>query len=424
MQSLPGLRAVGAALDGLDVGTCVFDAGWRVLFWNEAFLRLFPEQSGRIAVGEPFGATLDRLHGPHADAQALAGLQRYLRDEGVPPAPFAFELGGESFDVAAVGFPPEARVSVWRRRAPEADPAPRAHDADGDIVRNYRLLAEFTGDVIALVTDGLIEEVSPSVQGLLGWEAGELAGTPCRDLLVGGHATMLDAALALGMNQPFQARALRADGTDVWVEITIVRPPPGAPTIVVALRDISARKAAELQLQQASRELETLAHTDALTGAANRRSFDASLETEWRRAQRDGRPLALLLFDLDNFKQLNDRHGHPAGDEVLRRLAVQLRAHARRPGDVHARFGGEEFALILPATGADAALGIGDSVRRGLGASFDDRPELAATASVGIAVAPQDADSPAALLLHADQALYRAKALGRDRCVKWDRSLA
>ncbi|QJW83222.1 GGDEF domain-containing protein [Ramlibacter terrae] len=106
---------------------------------------------------------------------------------------------------------------------------------------------------------------------------------------------------------------------------------------------------------------------------------------------------------------------------MLKRLAAQLRNHARRPGDLHARYGGEEFALVLPATGADAAMNIGNGVRRAFAQCFADRPELATTVSVGVAVAPEDAASPAELLEHADAALYRAKAQGRDRCVRWER---
>jgi two-component system chemotaxis family response regulator WspR len=209
-----------------------------------------------------------------------------------------------------------------------------------------------------------------------------------------------------------------------WVEVAVTQAPDAPRTVVLNIRDISARKSAETQLEQVSRELEALAHTDALTGAANRRSFDLSLEAEWRRASRDRKPLALLLFDVDFFKRLNDQHGHPAGDEVLRRLALQLRNHARRPGDLHARYGGEEFALILPATGAGAAVQIAEDVRRGFSACFADRPELASSVSVGVAVAPDDAASTVELLQHADQALYRAKALGRDRSVRWQRPAA
>jgi diguanylate cyclase (GGDEF)-like protein len=251
-----------------------------------------------------------------------------------------------------------------------------------------------------------------------------LAGQDCGTLLAPDHASMLVAALKLGVGQPFEARAQHADGSTPWVEITVAQAPYAPATAVLTLRDINARKQAELQLQQASRELEAMAHTDALTGAANRRSFDIGLGAEWRRTRREGRPLALLLFDVDYFKRLNDSHGHPAGDEVLKRLAVQLRNHARRPGDLSARYGGEEFALILPSTGAEAALRIGDSVRRAFRECFADRPELATTVSAGVAVAPEDAASPAELLLHADAALYRAKAQGRDRCVLWRRDAA
>ena len=118
--------------------------------------------------------------------------------------------------------------------------------------------------------------------------------------------------------------------------------------VVETLRDMTDQKRAELALK-------TLAAKDGLTGLGNRRAFDQTLETEWTRAQRAGKPLALLFVDVDHFKLFNDQHGHQNGDECLRAVAEIIGAHAPRPTDLAARYGGEEFAVILPDTGSEGA---------------------------------------------------------------------
>ncbi|QJW85487.1 PAS domain-containing protein [Ramlibacter terrae] len=269
-QALSELQAVGRALDHIDVGTCVFDDAGRLPVWNEAFLQLFPGHAEGLAAGETFAGILQRFHGERiADADLLA-LEQYVRDGMAgrdDGGPFSFSLEGRQIEVASIDVGGAGRVSVWRC-------PPQAEEPADGMLANYRLLAEFSSDVIVLVGDGRIEQVSPSVERLLGRAPASLVGTPCRDLLAPEHATMLDAALQLEMRQAFQARARHADGGTRWVEITLAHSPHLPGSVVLTLRDIGARKDAELQLQQASRELEALAHTDALTGAANRRSFD------------------------------------------------------------------------------------------------------------------------------------------------------
>lgn len=178
------------------------------------------------------------------------------------------------------------------------------------------------------------------------------------------------------------------------------------------------------QLDEANLRLALLSETDALTGIANRRQFDRRLAEEVARATRHGLPLALLMLDVDHFKRYNDAHGHPAGDDCLRRVATALTVCARRPADLVARFGGEEFAILLPHTGPTGAL---TQARRGLqavdAAAIDhaDSPVSAfVTLSIGVATLPQAeaaaGEEAQALLNAADAALYRAKQAGR-HCV-------
>ena len=167
------------------------------------------------------------------------------------------------------------------------------------------------------------------------------------------------------------------------------------------------------------RIVERQASTDGLTELSNRRQFEEVLDIEIQRAERFGGSLALIVADLDDFKQVNDRHGHQAGDEVLRAFADILRETAREV-DLPARYGGEEFAILLPQTDATGARRLAERLRR----TFSSKPiatsagELVAvTASFGVAAYP-DAPTAAALFAAADDALYKAKAAGKNCVVR------
>jgi diguanylate cyclase (GGDEF)-like protein len=179
--------------------------------------------------------------------------------------------------------------------------------------------------------------------------------------------------------------------------------------------------AQNLALRALSDRLAALSTTDPLTGIPNRRALDDHLADELARARRYNTPLAVVMLDLDHFKRLNDRHGHAAGDAVLRHVAHILDAEKRR-GDTIARFGGEEFVAILSHADETAAQGWAERVRGRLGASAVDMAGtmLRVTASFGVAAAlPGDAGVAGgeALLASADHALYAAKARGRNRVV-------
>jgi diguanylate cyclase (GGDEF)-like protein len=157
------------------------------------------------------------------------------------------------------------------------------------------------------------------------------------------------------------------------------------------------------------------ASTDSLTGLANRRSGRKALEREVQRASRYGRPLSVLLFDLDRFKAVNDRYGHPAGDRVLRAIA-QAATKAVRDTDQVVRWGGEEFLVICAETGRAEASRLAERLRRRIARLHHVRRKLAVTASFGVTTFAPGEDS-AALAERADQALYRAKRGGRNRVV-------
>lgn len=178
-----------------------------------------------------------------------------------------------------------------------------------------------------------------------------------------------------------------------------------------------------LRLAEANRELERLSFLDGLTGITNRRRLDEIVDHEWKRASRDGEPLSAILVDVDCFKAYNDRYGHLAGDDCLRRVASALRDVLRRPGDVVARYGGEEFAAVLPGTDAPGARLVAESMRQAVERLGLEHAGSTAgpvvTISLGVVTVIPDARSgPAALFTAADAALYRAKNEGRNRaCV-------
>jgi diguanylate cyclase (GGDEF)-like protein/PAS domain S-box-containing protein len=214
---------------------------------------------------------------------------------------------------------------------------------------------------------------------------------------------------------------LRADGSSFWGSTMIAPLPerggaaeraPGTGYCLV-LRDITDQR-------EASEARRKDAFCDYLTGLANRRAFFEAAELELRRSSHTPRPTALLVIDADHFKGINDSFGHPAGDAVLRHLAVAARS-AFREVDVVARIGGEEFAVLLPSTELAGANAVAERLRARINAkgAVVDGEHIAYTVSIGVSVLEDGADGLDGLMKRADQALYMAKAQGRNRVRQW-----
>ncbi|HUG77329.1 MAG TPA: diguanylate cyclase [Burkholderiales bacterium] len=219
---------------------------------------------------------------------------------------------------------------------------------------------------------------------------------------------------ALERSEPFEIeyRVSDADGRMLWLAARGVpmRESPGrAQRMIGVLQDVTARKAREEAVR-------FLAYHDALTGLPNRRLLDDRLAQAIHLAQRHDRKLAVILIDLDEFKQVNDLLGHRAGDDVLRDVARRLAACVRR-ADTLARHGGDEFVILLPDLPAESDCGVvAEKVLRALAPEFRvEGRSLAVGASLGISVFPSDAGDGDALLRNADAAMYRAKQQGRNR---------
>ena len=281
--------------------------------------------------------------------------------------------------------------------------------------------------VMVIGADLCIKSVNPAFEAITGYTAEQALGHNPKLLFSGRHDNAFFAAMHKQLNTQgswqgeIWNRRRNGEIYPQQTSLSVLRDPQGSISHYAAvLRDRSN----EYRLEA---ELRNLATQDGLTGIANRRSFDDVLAREWARALRDGRPLSLLMVDIDYFKRYNDRFGHPAGDECLRRVAQAIAGAVGRAGDQAARYGGEEFALILPNTDAAAAAVVAEKVRCAVAALGLPHPasDVAAfvTVSVGAAtVIPTRASAPslqhggaATLVARADTALYQAKAGGRNR---------
>jgi diguanylate cyclase (GGDEF)-like protein len=218
-------------------------------------------------------------------------------------------------------------------------------------------------------------------------------------------------------------RAIESGGDDYLVK------PVSAVVLSAKIRalqrlDGMRRKLREIsdELSSANRRLEHVSQLDGLTGLANRRHFDNFLAHQVAVARRRREPFSLMLCDVDHFKPYNDRYGHLAGDECLRKIAGVLAGCCRRGTDLAARYGGEEFVLVLPDTHAAGAEIIAERARQDVAAlaipHADSQPLGFVTFSAGIGVFRLESDQlPESLIARADEALYRAKETGRNRIV-------
>jgi diguanylate cyclase (GGDEF)-like protein/PAS domain S-box-containing protein len=304
------------------------------------------------------------------------------------------------------------------RRLLGRDTAPR--EETEDVI--FRRLVEQSSDVICRVVDGQFRYVSPSAFNTFGWDPKKLVGTSGLHIIYEDDWNVVETAigrLASGQQrQSVQARTICGDGSLKWIETTAhVETSDSCSEVILVMRDITDRKKLE-------EELAAFALQDGLTGLANRRGFDQVLDREWKQTLRKNDEMALILLDIDFFKQFNDLYGHQAGDDCLRKVADCVRELARRPTDLACRYGGEEIVVILGSTNLNSAILIANNMRSSVAAlKIPHRGSACAeniTVSIGVAAAKSGIDGtlrmPEALLHAADQALYKAKAGGRN-CV-------
>ncbi|HEX9174187.1 MAG TPA: sensor domain-containing diguanylate cyclase [Telluria sp.] len=302
-----------------------------------------------------------------------------------------------------------------------------AHSDDPNV---YRTLLESTKAIPWKIDWATMQftYIGPQIEQLLGWSPD--SWQTVNDWVARMHEEDRQKTVDFCVGQSQQGldheadyRALTRDGDYVWIRdvVHVVRRPDGSvDSLVGFMFDISERKKADDKILQLQRDLETLSYRDALTGIANRRMFDTVFPVEWAKARAVGEPLSLIVVDIDCFKQFNDHYGHLQGDECLKRVAAALETAASRTRDMCARFGGEEFVLILPATDEAAALMVAERARKLLAREQIPHPRSGVasvvTVSMGLGtIIPGQDDEASTFLAMVDRRLYRAKADGRDR---------
>ncbi|GAB2547499.1 GGDEF domain-containing protein [Rhodanobacter koreensis] len=302
-------------------------------------------------------------------------------------------------------------------------------EPDGDV---YRTLLESTRAIPWKIdwTSMAFAYIGPQIEDLLGWEPSSWMSV--QDWADRMHpedrAWAVDFCVAqskAGVDHEADYRALCRNGEYVWIRdvVHVVRNPDGSvDSLIGFMFDISERKRTEQKLIDMQKELEELSFKDGLTGVANRRRFDAIMELEWANARRNKQPLSLVMLDIDYFKQYNDHYGHLEGDQCLKQVARTLGMAATRARDFVARFGGEEFVLVLPETDENAAMKLAERcrelianeqiahLRSGIGAVL--------TVSMGVGtMIPAHGDELLPFVETVDKRLYQAKQRGRNTIV-------
>lgn len=272
--------------------------------------------------------------------------------------------------------------------------------------------------------------IGPQIEKLLGWspESWQTVNEWAERMHPEDQQWVVDFCVAqskAGVDHEADYRAMTKDGHYVWIRdvVHVVRDEQGEVEALIGFMfDITERKETEQKLLDLQKELEELSFKDGLTGVPNRRMLDKVFEEEWMMAKRHQQPLSLLVMDIDFFKQYNDCYGHIQGDDCLKQVAQALSSAATRSRDFFARFGGEEFVMLLPETDTSAAVKIAERCQQlmmklQISHQESDVSQLL-TISIGIGtIVPGSKDQLVDFVEQVDQALYRAKESGRN-CIK------
>jgi diguanylate cyclase (GGDEF)-like protein/PAS domain S-box-containing protein len=367
------------------------------------FQRAYPDETYRSWVIETWSAAVRKASMQGTDVEPIE-YRVTCKNGDVRTMLISGVVIGPNLLVAAIDLTDRKRAEAERQQANEA--LRKSEELLTLFMRHspvYAYIKEVTPTVSRVL------QASENFQKMIGVSGSELAGKTMPELFPAEFAAKMTAddwaviadGKVLTLDEVYEGRHYTS------IKFPIVQ---GDRTLLAGYTiDITERKSLEERLQQQ-------ATTDEVTGVTNRRRFLEVAHDEIRRARRHARPLALALVDIDHFKDLNDAHGHAAGDLVLKVLADVCQRNIREI-DVFARIGGDEFAMLLPETGRDKAYEV---VQRFCLALASEPVELggrsvAITVSAGIAGLAKEADCLDALLKRADQALYRAKAAGRNR---------
>jgi diguanylate cyclase (GGDEF)-like protein len=326
-------------------------------------------------------------------APVIVALTNLFYLSSINPAPW--------FDMTTLGFAAAAMIldsGVLRYGVLETIP----------VVRD-RVVEQLRDGVIVINAGGMIVDINDAALQTLRAARTDLASRTITDFVPGLELDRSDDGEPAGLeirlrDHVYDVSASALDHTNPDADLVLV------------FRDITDRKKTEQDLREAQEELVRLAHTDSLTGIHNRRFFTQRLTEEIERVRRHGSQLSVLIFDLDYFKQVNDRCGHTAGDQILKAVA-DVSMSVKRITDIAARVGGEEFALLLPETDQSGAVQMAQRLRQAVARiehPNTTEKRIRVTASIGVATVSALTPDLENVLHHADEALYKAKHSGRN----------
>lgn len=268
----------------------------------------------------------------------------------------------------------------------------------------YRLLFEKASDAIIILEEGRVSELNESAKKLFACSQEEVIGKPITSLIPVSREDLEE--ILRGEAKRLEIECRRANGTPLEVEISLSKAKIGGKDLLFAfIRDITERK-------REIKKLLFISIVDPLTGAYNRRYFRKRLEEEIERAKRTEGTFSLIMFDLDNFKEINDKYGHEVGDITIRKVSRVVRERIRKT-DIFARWGGEEFFILLPNTDLNGAVKLAEELRDRINQIEIPGGERV-TASFGV-TSYRPGDTAKDLRTRADSLLYKSKASGKNR---------